>query len=123
MQHLLTPGRREVLGTQHGSVVQGFEDPPHGAPTLAEKVADNTLKAGRSGCSISASDTILATSLANSTDVSRHYVKNNVDVSQCLRLKRCRSAEIVSISKSATKYLSIQPRTGVESTATFVAHA
>jgi hypothetical protein len=34
----------KVLGTQHGSVVQGFEDPPHGAPTLAEKVADNTLK-------------------------------------------------------------------------------
>jgi sugar lactone lactonase YvrE len=34
----------KVLGTQHGSVVQGFEEPPPGAPTLAEKVADNTLK-------------------------------------------------------------------------------
>lgn len=34
----------KVLGTQHGSVVQGFEEPPPGAPTLAEKIADNSLK-------------------------------------------------------------------------------
>jgi hypothetical protein len=34
----------KVLGTQHGSVVQGFEEPPPGAPTLAEKITDNTLK-------------------------------------------------------------------------------